>query len=249
MELDDKQSWKAFRKMVYRNLLYDGMYPVENKKRIQSPANIYGLYETPKTYVGGVAYNDGSWLKYSTCRITNDRFRCKVLCRTKKVLIDYVYGYMCFLRKVGIVERDEMVYYSICFIIFKLTYRKGLFNASQDHKQKVIDLAESVLKSKDEDIRTWRPDRRKFCMDPRVKKDMTKAEKTSLQKKVQGQMKDDLIRKWYNPKLSVRKNVEEMKRQGVKDISKSSLDRWIQKYIRQEEVSHMDFQCKNQQNR
>ena len=93
---------------MYFNLMTDPGYPNKNKCRIQQ--NVYGLYESPKVYdEKGIAYNDGTWLIYNTCRIKGGKFRGRLFCGTKKQLLEYLYGYMCFLKKVGVDERDSVL--------------------------------------------------------------------------------------------------------------------------------------------
>lgn len=228
MDLDFKKEWIGRRKRVYFNLMTDSVYPDKNKCRVQQ--NMYGLYETPKDYdKNGVAYNDGTWLIYNTCRVTGDKFRGKLFCRTKKQLLEYIYGYMCFLKKVGVDERDEMIYYSIGYIINKLTFRKGMFPDSKQNIEKLKELATSVMRKDIGEITCVRVDKRKSCLDPKIKKTMTTAQKTSLQKKVQKQMKDDLIKEWYDPARSVRENVKYFKDNDIK-VSKARLEIYLREH-------------------
>ena len=228
MDLDFKKDWIGRRKRVYFNLMTDSGYPDKNKCRIQQ--NVYGLYESPKVYdEKGIAYNDGTWLIYNTCRIKGGKFRGRLFCGTKKQLLEYLYGYMCFLKKVGVDERDEMIYYSIGYIINKLTYRKGLFPDSKQNIEKLKELAKSVLKKEIEEVTCARADKRKSCLNPKIKKSMTTAQKTSIQKKVQKQQKDDLIKQWYDPGKSVRGNVKYFKENNI-PVSKARLEIYLREH-------------------
>ena len=228
MELDFKKDWISRRKRLYFNLMTDPAYPDKYKIRIQDYP--LGLFESPKVYdKNGIAYNDGTWLLYNTCRITGNKFRGKVLCKTKQQLLEYLYGYMCFLKKVGVDERDEMIYHSICYIIYKLTYRKGLFKDTKANIEKLKELASSVIKKDMGEIKCSRIDKRKYCLDPKIKKRMTTAQKTSLQKKGQKQKKDELIEKWYDKGMSVRKNVENFKKNNL-PISKARLEIYLMEH-------------------
>ena len=81
MELDFKEKWIKRRQRLYNSLLADPAYPYEYKRRVQQ--HPYGMYETPKVYdENGVAFNDGSWLIYNTCRVADDKFRGKVFCKS-----------------------------------------------------------------------------------------------------------------------------------------------------------------------
>ena len=213
---------------MYFNLMTDSGYPDKNKCRIQQ--NVYGLYESPKVYdEKGIAYNDGTWLIYNTCRIKGGKFRGRLFCGTKKQLLEYLYGYMCFLKKVGADERDEMIYYSIGYIINKLTYRKGLFPDSKQNMEKLKELAKSVLKKEIEEVTCARADKRNSCLDPKIKKSMTTAQKTSIQKKAQKQQKDDLIKQWYDPGKSVRGNVKYFKENNI-PVSKARLEIYLREH-------------------
>jgi ribosomal protein L20A (L18A) len=235
MDLDFKKDWIKRRQRLYLNLLADPAYPNKYKSRVR--ANPFGLYETPKVYnENGVSFNDGTWLIYNTCRITDKKFRGKVFCLTKKQLLEYLYGYMCFLKKVGVEERDEMIYHAICYLIYKLTYRKGLFKDTKANIEILKALATSVIKKDIDDIKCSRIDRRKYCLDPKMKKVMTTSQKTSFQKKVQKQKKDELIEKWYDPGLSVRGNVKYFKKNNI-PISKARLEIYLREHKTTPKVS------------
>ena len=45
-------------------------------------------------------------------------------------------------------------------------------------------------------------------------------------------MKDELIRKWYDPKLSLQENVKMFKDNGIKKVSKSRLQQWTKEYLK-----------------
>ena len=53
---------------------------------------------------------------------------------------------------------------------------------------------------------------------------------TRFQKKNQKQRKDDLISKWYDPRLSLQENVKMFMDNGIK-VSKSRLQQWTKEYI------------------
>lgn len=213
----------------------DTNYPVECSRRMY--AHFYGLYETPKSYVDGVAHNDGSWLIYNTCRKKGKTLRNKIYCKTKKDLIEYVYGYLCFLKKIGITDVEEMTYYAMCYVIYKLTFRKGLFSCAKN-KMELLEMAKGVLKKDVNDIKCQRKDPRKTALDPKIKKDMTVGEKTRMVKRLQRDRTDELIERWYDPSLSIRKNVEKFRKNDV-PVSKATLERYLKR--KKEECPHIDF--------
>lgn len=217
---EDKKKWDSYKGTEYYSILGCSSIPDNIKERISSYKE--GLYETPKTYVDGFAYNDGSWLIYNTCRITNGKFRNKVMCRTKNDVISYLYDYLCFLRKVGIIEKYELRYYSLCYIVNKLALPDGVFSKTEVNKNKIMDLVLSVLKKDIDDIFCFRYDDRKFCMDPKMKKGKSIAEKTAIQRKNDKKMNYDKIMELYDENKTYDQNVFNMKRQGV-DICNKTL--------------------------
>ena len=207
--------------------------------------NPAGIYETPKSYNDGVAYNDGSWLIFNTSRTIkhNDRvmYKDKVFCRDKSQVIDDLYSYALFLRKIGIEVVYEMNYYAIAFLTKYLRFYDGVFDCTTDNKKKIGEICRSAFNKEPEEIDcSTRIDSRKFALDPDVIERMTRgmtrkqatAEKTRFQKKIMKRMKDELIRKWYNPLLSERENIKVFKSNGIEDVSLSRLHQWIKEYIK-----------------
>lgn len=242
INLDDKREWIKAKESFFRKMYCDTYYPAECKLRMY--AHSYGLYETPKSYVNGVAYNDGSWLIYNTCRKKGKTLRNKIYCKTKKDLIEYVYGYLCFLKKIGITDAEEMTYYAMCYVIYKLTFRKGLFSCAKN-KWELLEMAKGVLKKDVNDIKCQRKDPRKTALDPKIKKDMTVGEKTKIVKRLQRDRTDELIEKWYDPMLSIRKNVDVFRKNNV-PVGKATLERYLKR--KKEECPHIDFDDKNKDN-
>ena len=61
---------------------------------------------------------------------------------------------------------------------------------------------------------------------------MRQADIVRWQNKIEKQITDEQIEKWYNPKLSVRKNVIELKLHGI-EISVGRVYQWIKEYIKE----------------
>ena len=216
MELDEKARWKVLRDEVYE-MATRGLSPSEKE------AYNGGLYESPKIFVDGVAQNDGSWVKY----VHNG----KLWCSNKEEIGRYLYGYMCFLLKIQVVDNWELLYYSLCFLIDVLEYRKGLFGCSLENKKKIDSIIQKVYRTKPADIKTAKKDEREFCIDPKLIEGMTIAEKTRLQKKIQKELTDARIAELYDRDLSIRKNVERFNEKGLQ-ISPSRLHQWLKVNIR-----------------
>ena len=217
MELDRKERWKKLRDELYVKIAGD-LHSLDNEDDIITWLNAYihhkGLYETPKVYKDGYAVNDGSWIKY----YYNGRFRCK----NKEEIVRYIYGYVCFLIKVGIEDLDEFWYYSICFLIDRLEYRDGLFGCSLENKNRIESTILKALKNRPQEVWTAKKDERKYCLDPSVKKGKTVGEKTHLQKKKDKAITDARIAERYDPSLdSIRKNA------AICEVSIGRLHQWL----------------------
>lgn len=235
MLFDNKAEWELERKCRFSLLAYNPDYPQEYRDRLISHKS--GLYETPKTFNSeGIAYNDGSWLIYNTSRTKEGKYRGKILCQNKEQVIKYVYGYICFLRKVGINWNEEMEYYTICYIKDKLTFPKGVFNCSKPNTRLIEQKVHTILNMEYEDVECSRLDKRNFCMDPEMKKDMSRSDKVRLEKAELKKETYDYIAKYAHPKLKVIDNLIELSKHG-KTISRSTFLRWK----REQKRCHMDF--------
>lgn len=212
MELDRKVRWKCLRDELFGVITNSAHSPDDMIERIKSYRK--GLYETPKVYEDGYAVNDGSWVKY----YYNGRFRCK----NKEEIGRYIYGYVCFLIKAGIDDLNEFCYYSLCFLIDRLEYREGLFGCSLDNRRRLESTIQKARKKRPQEVWTAKKDKRRHCLDPKVKKDMTVGEKTHSQKKKDKEITDARIAERYDPSLkSIRKNA------AICEVSPSRLHQWL----------------------
>lgn len=236
MDFDSMRGWRAEKMDRYRSILSNQELPLEIRDRIYE--NPYGLYETPKTYgEGHVAYNDGSWLIYQTERMAGGKFKHKIFCKDKEAIVKHLYNYLLFLYVVGITERYEMMCYAYAFITYKFRFRKGMFNPINKNKELIRDLVLSVNKKDVKDIDMCsRADERKFAFDPKYLKIMKTREGldrkkyTSMQKKTQKEMTDQMIRENYDPDKSIGENYRMFNLRGIK-ISKERLREWVNEYL------------------
>ena len=232
---DNKSEWVIERKARFAILAYNPEYPKKYRDRLI--AHHDGLYETPKTFNSdGIAYNDGSWLIYNTYRSREGKYRGKILCSKKKQVIEHIYGYICFLRKVGILWKDEMAYYTICYIEDKLTFPKGVFGCTKPNLLLIERVVGTILNKEYEDVECSRIDKRKFCMDPARKKVMSRSDKVRLQKAEEKKSTSDYIAKYYNPQRTTTENLMEFRKHG-RIISESTYKRWK----REHKGGRMDF--------
>ena len=218
--LDDKKEWNYKRKDLYRRILTSPTMPVEIKQRVCKYPK--GIWETPKTFVDGYAYNDGTWLIYNTCRIKGSKFHSKVYCRTKKDVVEQLYSYLCFLKKVGVSHPLEMGYFAVCHIIWKLTFPKRMFRPSMVNLNKIEGLIMTVQRN---DVTCDRVDTRQYCIDPKLKKGQNKGQVVGLQRKKDKEVRWMRIKELYDPELTNQQNLDKMRVNGL-DICESTLQRW-----------------------
>lgn len=220
--LDHKIKWKQI-----ADRLYAGLYAWGVSNDVCFARRLYdhkeGYFETPKTYIDGVSYNDGSWHIYNTCWTRGGSVHTKIKCMTKNTFIRYVYGYMCFLKVDGITDRREMLYYTIRFIRERVIIPEGLFEYNDRNRKFLEERIDTVLKS---DIVDQFKDVRNYAFEPGITSKMSRTEYTILQRKTQGSYKDKLIEKYYDSSLSVEQNLTVMNEAGL-DIKKSRLYQWM----------------------
>ncbi len=245
--------WKRWRVEMYDRFIIScqngGFQEREIAFRVLD--NSWGIYETLKVYDDGVAYNDGTWLIYNTSRMQrcDDKvlYKDKVFCKDKNHLIDVLYSYILFLRKIGIEVVYEMNFYAVAFLTKYLRFYDKMFDCTMENKKKVGELCQAALNKVPEDIDcNTRIDSRQFALDPvlikRKTKGMTRSQATAVitrwQKTIQKQMKDELIEKWYNPKLSERDNIKWFKDNGINNVSLPRLHQWIKENIRDKGVRY-----------
>lgn len=213
MEKDEKVLWKKLREESFRMVTW-GLSDEEKKDYYR------GVYETPKTYVNGYAINDGTWVRYIHTG--------KLWCKSKKEVLGYMYGYVCFLLKAGKYDISELFHYCLCFLIDMLEYKKGLFGCSMENRANIDSIIGKVCQARPADVKTAKIDKRRFCLDPKMKKGKTVAEKTSLQKKKDKAMTDARIAELRDPQKekSVRDGARIITERGF-PVSPSRYQQWL----------------------
>lgn len=247
LKIHKMDDWKRFRIDIYSRLILggqnDGFQEREIAYRVQRYS--WGIYETLKAYEDGVAYNDGTWLIYNTSRMQRKEdkvvYKDKVFCKDKQQVINDLYNYVLFLRKIGIEVVYEMTYYAVAFLTKYLRFYDNVFDCTMENRKKVGELCWAAFNKEPYEIDcNSRIDSRKFALDPvmigRMTRGMTRSQATAavtrFQKKVQKQMKDALIERWYNPRLSERENIKVFRENGIEDISLGRLHQWIKEHIK-----------------
>ena len=126
-----------------------------------------------------------------------------------------------------------MNYYAVAFLTKYLRFLDKVFDCSKENQIKIGELCQAAYNKKPDEIDCEsRKDTRGFAFDPDIARKMRPADIIRWQNKVEKQITDEQIEKWYNPKLSVRKNVIELKLHGV-EISVGRVYQWIKEYIKE----------------
>lgn len=213
MEQDEKTLWKRLREESYRRVTW-GLSDEEKG------AYECGVYESPKTYVNGFAINDGTWVRYIHTG--------KLWCKNKDEVLRYMYGYVCFLLKVGDYDGLELFHFCLCYLIEMLEYKKGLFGCSMENRKRIVSIIEKVCRATPAEVKTAKIDKRRFCFDPRIKKGMTVAEKTRAQKKQDKELTDAIIAELRDPaeEKSVRDGARIITERGF-PVSPSRYHQWL----------------------
>ena len=213
MEQDEKTLWKRLREDSYKQVTL-GLSDEEKK------AYDRGVYESPKTYVNGFAINDGTWVRYIHTG--------KLWCKNKEEVLRYMYGYVCFLLKVGDYDGLELFHFCLCYLIEMLEYKKGLFGCSMENRKRIVSIIEKVCRATPAEVKTAKIDKRRFCFDPKIKKGMTVAEKTRAQKKQDKELTDAIIAELRDPaeEKSVRDGARIITERGF-PVSPSRYHQWL----------------------
>ena len=235
-KMDD---WNQYRLDIYRRIITSG--PSGNLEVRKIPyrvqENRWGVYETQKTFENGVSYNDGSWLIFNTSRAYKHKdkviYKDKVFCKDKNQVMIDLYCYILFLRKIGIDVVYEMNYYAVAFLVKYLRFYDKVFDCTRENQNKIGELCRTASnKGKEEIDCESRKDSRQFALDPDMTRKMFPKDIIKWQKRIRKQMTDETIKKWYNPRISVRKNVEQLKANGI-EISVGRMYQWIKEYVKE----------------
>lgn len=234
-ELDNKKDWFKVRESIYRGIITDSSIELEDRLFCQKMKNTV-IYESPKTFVDGVAYNDGTWVKFHTFRTKKGgKLVGNIRVMGVNDLLRTIYSYMVFLRMTGIENEKLLVYFSAMFFD-RLTYPKGMFPSNNDNIRRLLELARRVLKRSKEDLtKDWTRDEseqrvgcwddREFCLET---SGMTRSEATKMQNKVMDKKKrlDEQIEKFYDQDKSIAENLDILHSNGVK-VGKSRFCLWL----------------------
>lgn len=222
MNYSDKSDWKQKRLEWYRYITISP-FSAYTKDRIKRYGD--GLYESPKFYDDeGFAYNDGSWLKFKVCYMKNGKFRGRTVCKNRKDVISCLYGYISFLRRIGVSTVKEFEYFSAVYIVDKLEFGDKVFTVKKNLK-KLDDMIKEIMSKDISELKCGVEDSRKYCMDDKLKKDKTSGEKIGIQRKKDKELDWKKIEELYDSSKTNIQNLMEFRKNGL-IISERTLQNW-----------------------
>ena len=225
---NDKKEWVRIRDDLYNRILDHPGLSYSSKRLVVD--NKFGLYETPKVFdKDGYAYNDGTWKKFSTGCCYGKQYRGMMMIGDKKSLGKVLYAYICFLRKLGVEDSLVVYYFVVLLILDKLDFKDGMFPAKKDNINMLERYVKTVFeKCVDEDICCDCDDERKFCMSDKLKSGKSNGVKSGMVQVKKGELTDELIEKYYDPKLTKRENLKKFEENGLV-IKERRLQYWKKK--------------------
>lgn len=220
----DRRLWESFKMDLYRNCM-NSEVDIPDFQRQMVYDYREGLYETPKTFIDGYAYNDGTWKKFNTGCMYKTGYRGMMICRDKKSIIDCLYAYMCFLKKMGVDNSKVFGYFTVVYMLDKLDFKDGMFPKNRDNINILSDMIGEVMDKDINDICCDCDDRRKYVISPDLLRCKTKVDKVRIQRSKDREINWKRIEELYDDTKTDIQNLMEFRKNGL-DISLSSLTRW-----------------------
>lgn len=220
----DRGLWESFRKDLYRNCMNPEVdIPDFQRQMVYDYRD--GLYETPKTFIDGYAYNDGTWKRFSTGCMYKTGYRGMMICRDKKGVVDCLYAYMCFLKKMGVDNSKVFGYFTVVYMLDKLDFRDGMFPKNRDNINILSDMIGDVMDKDIDDICCDCDDRRKYVISPDLLRCKTKVDKVRIQRSKDREIDWKRIEELYDSSKTNIQNLMEFRKNGL-NISERTLQYW-----------------------
>ena len=220
----DRGLWESFRKDLYRNCMNPEV-DIPDFQRQMVYDYREGLYETPKTFIDGYAYNDGTWKRFSTGCMYKTGYRGMMICRDKKGVVDSLYAYMCFLKKMGVDNSKVFGYFTVVYLLDKLDFRDGMFPKNRDNINILSDMISEVMDKDIDDICCDCDDRRKYVISPDLLRCKTKVDKVRIQRSKDREIDWKRIEELYDSSKTNIQNLMEFRKNGL-NISERTLQYW-----------------------
>ena len=162
---EDRRLWESFKMDLYRLCMKpDADIPDFQRQMVYDYRD--GLYETPKVFIDGYAYNDGSWKKFNTGCMYKTGYRGMMICWDKKSIIDCLYAYMCFLKKIGVNDSKVFGYFTVVYMLDKLDFKDGMFPKNNNNINILSGMIGEVMEKDISDICCDYDDKRKYVIPP-----------------------------------------------------------------------------------
>lgn len=221
---NDRKGWETIRKDLYSRCMNpDTDIPDFQRQMVYDYRG--GLYETPKVFIDGYAYNDGSWKKFKTGCMYKTGYRGMMICRDKKSVTDCLYAYMCFLKKMGVDESRVFCYFTVVYMLDKLDFKDGMFPGNRNNIN-ILSKMISEVKEKDvDDICCDCDDERRYAISPDLLRCKDRGDKVKIQRKKDKELDWKRIEELYDSSKTDVQNLMEFRKKGL-DISGSTLTRW-----------------------
>ena len=223
----DRKEWVNVKARLYRSIMDSGEDDSEVPGHLRQLVYDYrdGLYETPKKYIDGYAYNDGTWKKFKTGWCQNGVYRKMTICGNKDDLLKKMYAYICFLRKMGIDEMMVIRYFIVVYMLDRLDFKDGMFPANQANWYKMGDYINTVLEKDIDDVCCDCDDERRYCIDPRMLVGKSSSMKVKIQRKKDKELDWKKIEELYDDSKTNAQNLMVFHQNGL-DISLRTLQYW-----------------------
>lgn len=221
---EDRRLWESFKMDLYR-LCMDPNIDIPDFQRQMVYDYRGGLYETPKVFIDGYAYNDGSWKKFNTGCMYKTGYRGMMICWDKKSIIDCLYAYMCFLKKIGIDDSKVFVYFTVVYMLDKLDFKDGMFPKNRDNINILLRMINEVIEKDVDDICCDYDDERKYVISPDLLRCKTKGDKVKIQRKKDKEIDWKRIEELYDSSKTNIQNLMEFRKNGL-NISERTLQYW-----------------------
>lgn len=220
----DRGGWETIRKDLYWRCMNPASDVPEFQKQL-----VYdyqdGLYETPKKFdKDGYAYNDGTWIKFKTGCMYKTGYRGMMMCWDKKSVIDCLYAYCCFLKKIGVDDSRVFGYFMTVYLIDKLDFKDGMFPGNNNNSNILSKMIGEVMDKDIDDISCGCGDERRYAMNPKTKS-KDRSVWTSVQRRKDKEIDWKMIEELYDSSKTDVQNLMEFRKKGLV-ISESTLKRW-----------------------
>lgn len=233
---------KEEKNRVFFNARLDQMRYCLNK---QIPVNPRGLYETPKTK-DILTKNDGSWLVFYVRQSGRKQIFIK---NFGKDLRKIMRKYAIFLRAVGVDDPNAMLFYMLDFATYHLSFFKGRYVKKKNETKyryyngldiilhKTTEMLSDIIKwvlaknIEDLDLSDFKDKRKVKAPElvDAVGKKQIKAKKISIIRQDQTKELYERIENLYNPELSLKENLENIK------CDKKTLIKWKKQHTESKE--------------